>query len=160
MQFHILLGGNLGNRDENLVQAKKHIEQKIGSIVQESSIYETKAWGVENQPDFLNQVILVETNLLPQQVLKDNLAIEKILGRVRHQKWHERTIDIDILYADQLIVNEENLTIPHPFIQKRKFTLVPLAEISPNFIHPILKKTQKELNDLCHDELPVLPYKS
>lgn len=159
MQFHILLGGNLGNREENLAQAKKHIEQKIGSIVQESSVYETKAWGVENQPDFLNQVILVETNLSPQQVLSDNLAIEKILGRVRHQKWHERTIDIDILYAEHSIINEENLKIPHPFIQERKFTLVPLAEISPNFVHPILNKTQKELNELCYDELPVLPYK-
>ena len=122
MQFHILLGGNLGNRKENLNQAKKHIQKIIGSIVSESSIYETKAWGVEDQPNFLNQVILVETTLSPQTVLSENLQIEKVLGRVRHQKWHERTIDIDILYAEDLILNEDNLKIPHPFIQERKFT--------------------------------------
>lgn len=155
MQFHILLGGNLGNRKENLNQAKKHIQKIIGSIINESSIYETKAWGVENQPNFLNQVILVETMLSPQNVLTENLQIEKILGRVRHQKWHERTIDIDILYAEDLILNEENLKIPHPFIQERKFTLIPLVEISPNFVHPIFQKTQAILNNECLDNLPV-----
>ena len=155
MQFHILLGGNLGNRKENLNQAKKHIQKIIGSIVSESSIYETKAWGVEDQPNFLNQVILVETTLSPQTVLSENLQIEKVLGRVRHQKWHERTIDIDILYAEDLILNEDNLKIPHPFIQERKFTLVPLVEISPNFVHPIFQKTQAILNHECLDNLPV-----
>lgn len=155
MQFHILLGGNLGNRKENLSQAKIHIEKIIGSIIKESSIYETKAWGVENQPNFLNQVILVETRLSPQNVLIENLQIEKVLGRVRHQKWHERIIDIDILYAENLIINDDNLKIPHPFIQDRKFTLIPLVEISADFIHPIFQKTQRLLNNECVDNLPV-----
>ncbi|MCP4520427.1 MAG: 2-amino-4-hydroxy-6-hydroxymethyldihydropteridine diphosphokinase [Cytophagales bacterium] len=158
MKYHILLGGNLGNRIQTLTQATEQISKRVGSILQKSSIYETKAWGVENQPDFLNQVIVVDSSLSPQETLKENLQIEKELGRTRHQKWHERTIDIDILYAEGLVIDEENLKIPHPFIQERKFTLVPLEEISADFVHPVLQKTQKHLNKLCKDSLPVIVF--
>ncbi|MDZ7608724.1 MAG: 2-amino-4-hydroxy-6-hydroxymethyldihydropteridine diphosphokinase [Cyclobacteriaceae bacterium] len=108
-----------------------------------SSVYKTKAWGIENQPDFLNQVLEVESDLYPLEILDCILGIEESLGRVRDIKWSSRVIDIDILYYGSEIVTEPKLTIPHPQIQNRNFTLVPLCEIAPEFVHPILGITQK-----------------
>ncbi len=152
---YLLLGSNLGNREENLQTAIRELETLVGCITKYSSIYETAAWGVEDQPSFLNQVIEVDTALSPEQVLENALAIEAVLGRKRWHKWHARTMDIDILYYDNLVIRTANLIVPHKEIQNRMFTLVPLAEIAPDFIHPKIGKSNLELLENCDDELGV-----
>jgi 2-amino-4-hydroxy-6-hydroxymethyldihydropteridine diphosphokinase len=155
---YLLLGSNLGNRKEVLENAAVKIKEKIGVIGKYSSIYETLAWGIEDQPAFLNQVILVTTLLAPEELLITINIIEKELGRVRHEKWGERLIDIDILYFNNAIINTDDLKIPHPEIVNRRFTLIPLVEIAAEFIHPNLNKNQKELLFLCKDSLEVKMY--
>ena len=123
------LGTNLDNREKNLSSAIELINKQIGTIIKKSSIHKTKAWGKTDQPDFLNMVIKIETKLDPQKLLKQCLSIENELGRIRKEKWGERIIDIDILYFNDLIINDENLKIPHPLIQEREFVLKPLNEI-------------------------------
>lgn len=145
------LGSNLGNREENLSTAQKLIEEKVGKIRSKSSIYETAAWGITEQNAFLNQVLEVETHFSPSAVLHLVLSIEKEMGRIREIKWGERSIDIDILYYNNELISTENLAIPHPFIQERKFVLVPLCEIAPAFIHSKLKQTNLELLEKCQD---------
>jgi len=152
---YLLLGSNLGNRAQVLEKATSSINSKLGSVVKASSIYETSAWGIEDQPPFLNQVIQIETQLTPHQLLTEINLIEKQLGRVRHEKWGERLIDIDILYYNTSIIHTRELKIPHPQIINRRFTLAPLAEVAPNYIHPMLEKTQQQLLAECKDELEV-----
>lgn len=149
------IGGNIGDRHTNLAGAVTAIAKKVGPVLSISSIYETKAWGIENQPDFLNQVLLVETNLSPLTTLETVLNIELEMGRIRTQKWYTRIIDIDLLFFDKQIVSSKKLTIPHPFITKRNFVLAPLAEIAPNFIHPILQKSIANLYTKSVDPLKV-----
>lgn len=149
------LGGNLGDRQANLNKALTAIASKIGIVLAVSSIYETKAWGIENQPDFLNQVIVVETILSPQQTLEAALAIELEMGRIREQKWYTRIIDIDLLFFDQQIIATESLTIPHPFISQRNFVLAPLAEIAPNYLHPLTQESITTLYKNSKDPLEV-----
>ncbi len=151
----LLLGSNLGDRAEILLKAQKEISLSVGTVVNESSIYETGAWGIEDQPAFLNQVVVVKTKLNPHQLLTVINNIEQELGRIRHQKWGERLIDIDILYYNNKVINTPNLIIPHPEIANRRFTLVPLVEIAPDFMHPVLGRNQKELLSSCEDELEV-----
>ena len=154
----LLLGTNLGDKSQNLLTAKEQIVSKIGALNSESSIYHTSAWGKEDQGDFLNQVLSVKTALSPQEVLSCCLSIEKEMGRIRFEKWGERLIDIDILYFDDLITKEENLIVPHQELQNRKFTLIPLVELAPDFVHPILVKTNRQLLELCKDDLEVKVY--
>lgn len=151
----LLLGGNLGDRNQNLAAAREYIASHIGEIKQVSSIYQTAAWGVESQPSFLNQVISISSLLSSQEILIQINEIEKKLGRKRYQKWYARTIDIDILYYGNEIIEEEDLKVPHPFLHQRRFTLVPLTEIAPTFVHPVLKKTTQELLEVCEDNLEV-----
>lgn len=159
----LLLGGNLGDRKQNILEAKKHISLQIGQIEIESTIYQTAAWGVENQPSFLNQVIQVSSLLSPQEILTQIEDIEKKLGRKRYQKWYARTIDVDILYYENLVLEEKkdttkqikDLQLPHPFLHQRRFTLIPLVEIAPNFVHPVLEKTNNQLLEECLDTLQV-----
>ena len=153
--LYLLLGGNLGDRLSNLERAREFINEKIGEILKKSSIYQTSAWGNENQPDFLNQALLVRTELLPGEVLEEIHKIEKLLERKRFEKWGSRTIDIDILFFGNNVVNLENLVIPHPEIEKRNFTLVPLAEISPSFIHPVFRESVLDLLNKTPDKLKV-----
>jgi len=151
----LLLGSNEGESKRVLERAIGEISLQIGVVVKASSIYRTKAWGIEDQPDFLNQVLEVESDLSPTEILKSILGIEKSLGRKRDIKWSSRVIDIDILYYGSEIVAEHHLTIPHPEIQNRNFTMVPLCEIAPDFIHPILGKSQNELLKGTSDALAV-----
>jgi 2-amino-4-hydroxy-6-hydroxymethyldihydropteridine diphosphokinase len=152
---YLLLGTNLGNKENNLLQAKAFIVKHCGRMITQSSIYETAAWGVENQPHFLNQVIQIETQLQPQHLMATLLQIEQNLGRIRTTKMGARTIDIDILLIDDLIIEEKNLQVPHPRMQDRKFVLLPLSEIGGNIIHPILLKSNTDLLKLCTDNLDV-----
>ena len=154
------LGSNLGNRAENLLMAQKLIEDKVGKTLSKSSIYETAAWGITEQNAFLNQVLEIETIFSPNAVLHLVLKIEKDMGRIREIKWGERSIDIDVLYYNNEIISTENLTVPHPFIQERKFVLVPLCEIAAAFIHPKLKKSNLELLKNCQDSGEIFVFNS
>ncbi|TLU97990.1 2-amino-4-hydroxy-6-hydroxymethyldihydropteridine diphosphokinase [Dyadobacter luticola] len=151
----LLLGSNLGDRFAVLTSARQMIEEKVGPLVKESSVYETAPWGITDQPAFLNQVIEIETELAPEEVLRNILDIEHELGRVRYERWGARVIDIDLLYFNDLILDSARLTLPHPRISERRFTLIPLAEIAPNFINPFLKKNSSEMLAACEDESEV-----
>ena len=149
------LGTNLGNRKANLDHAISLIEERIGVLVIRSSIYETKAWGIEDQPDFYNLAIQIQSTLPPEKVLEEILQIELDMGRVRIQKWGERLIDIDILFYEDLILDTQNLKIPHPHIGERNFVLAPMAEIAPEFIHPISKISIQKMLENSPDPLEV-----
>jgi len=153
----LLLGSNLGYRYSYLEKAIKNIEA-IAPVIKTSSVYETQSWGKTDAPDYLNQVILLRTNLPAQTILQKVLAIEKQFGRERDEKWGPRTIDIDILFYGDEIINEPGLQIPHPELHKRRFTLEPLAEIAPNLIHPILNKNILQLKNELKDDLIVKKY--
>jgi 2-amino-4-hydroxy-6-hydroxymethyldihydropteridine diphosphokinase len=152
------LGGNDGDVFNTLINAILKIEQQIGSVKLKSSLYKTKAWGVEDQPDFINMVIVVLTKSTPIEVLTNCLSIEKDLGREREgkKKWHQRIIDIDVLFYDNEIIETKELLIPHPHLQDRNFVLFPLAEILPNNIHPISKKVFSNLKIESKDTQKVL----
>ncbi len=152
---YLLLGSNMGNPGLQILQARKDIAKKIGNIVRTSDLYQTAAWGNTHQPDFLNQIIIVETALTAFQTLKTILTIEKELGRIRVKKNDPRIIDIDILFFNKEIINDPELTVPHPEIQNRRFVLVPLNQLSPNMLHPKLKKSIHQLLLYCKDELNV-----
>lgn len=152
---YLLLGSNEGDRLGWLDKGKEMIEESGNIIVATSAIYETAAWGLEEQPDFLNQVIQINTTLSPVDLLMHIQQVENRLGRQRTIKWGQRTLDIDILLYNDEIVELPELHIPHPFLAKRRFTLAPLAEIAPDIIHPIYSKTILELLDTCPDPLPV-----
>lgn len=151
----LLLGTNLGNRKQNLKKARILLKSNFIKIKSLSSLYESEPWGIAQQPPFYNQAIEIYTGLPPEELLIYLKNIEKHLGRVQIERWKERIIDIDILYYQSEIIDTPVLKIPHPEIQNRRFTLLPLNEIAPDFIHPILKKNQRELLELCQDTLQV-----
>ena len=157
-EVYLQLGSNIGDRLDNLDQSIKNISERIGNVLEKSSVYESTPWGVENQRNFLNQVIFVKSNFDPYTILDLVLQIEKDMGRIRIEKWGERIIDIDILFIDDLIIESENLCIPHEFIAKRKFVLQPMCEIARAFIHPKLNKTISQLLEECIDEEKVNVY--
>ena len=144
-RIFIAIGTNLGNKEENIQKAIKLISEGGVKIVKTSSLYETEPYGNIDQPDFLNAVIEVETDLSPEELLKVLLSIEGSMGRVRREKWGPRIIDLDIIFYGDRIVKEENLTIPHPDMQNRDFVLKPLSEIAGEYIHPVLNKTVNDL---------------
>lgn len=154
-QVFILLGTNLGDRFANLLKAQHEIGRLVGKIVTQSSIYKTQAWGNTQQPDFFNQVIEINTSLSPEIALTTILSIEEGMGRIRYEKWGPRVIDIDILLWNNLIIETNQLTIPHPGIALRKFTLLPLNEIAASFMHPVIKKSVHQLLTECTDLLKV-----
>ncbi len=146
------LGSNLGNREENLNQAIQLIRQNISTNLSISNIYETEPWGNLNQAGFLNLILKIENfSFVPHEILEKIQKIENELGRVRVEKWGERCIDIDIIYYDDLIIDDARLVIPHPFVQERKFVLVPLADVAPDWVHPILQKTTLQMLEDCPD---------
>jgi 2-amino-4-hydroxy-6-hydroxymethyldihydropteridine diphosphokinase len=155
-KVYLLLGSNMGARLQLLETAIKNINQRIGEVVEKSSIYETAAWGKTDQPGFLNIAIAVNTLLSPLEVLTRALDIESQLGRIREEKWGARLIDIDIIFYGNDIVNiPDQLQIPHPEMHKRKFVLEPLVEIAPDLQHPILNKSLSELLLELSDDLDV-----
>ncbi|MEO6613005.1 MAG: 2-amino-4-hydroxy-6-hydroxymethyldihydropteridine diphosphokinase [Chitinophagaceae bacterium] len=154
----LLTGANLGNREENLAIARELLVQQCGMIARSSSLYETAAWGKTDQPAFLNQALELHTDLNARQLIRRILKVEKTMGRVREEKYGPRIIDIDILLFNQEKYNYHFLKLPHPEMQNRRFALLPLAEIAPGLLHPVLKKTITELLEECKDELPVKKY--
>ncbi len=150
------LGSNSGNRADLLKAARAEIARQAGVILKESGIYETEPWGNTDQPLFLNQVLQISTALDETELLDKILSIEKKLGRERGRvRWLERTMDIDILFYASRISHLPGLMLPHPELQKRRFILVPLAEIAGTFKHPVLNKSISELLMECDDPLTV-----
>ena len=154
-RIYLLLGSNEGDPVVNLKTAREHIAKSVGRVAACSSLYRSAAWGMRDQPDFLNQVIEVTSAYSPEALLEKILHIERQMGRVRREKWGPRLIDIDLLFHGNKIVTTETLMLPHPGIPQRRFTLEPLAEIAPGFLHPVLKKTVADLLRECGDTLAV-----
>lgn len=155
---YLLTGSNEGDRIQWLKDAITQISRECGKIVQQSAIYETAAWGLEDQPAFLNMALHIHTELVPLDLLETINRIEDQLGRQRTVKWGQRTLDIDILFYGNDILNTPKLTIPHPHIERRRFALLPLNEIATNFKHPIGNKPISQLLEECPDELLVKEY--
>ena len=152
----LLLGGNMGDKQAVFSLAGKMAEARVGKLVNKSAIYETEPWGFDSKDLFWNQVLQLETTLAPDEVLKETQKIEHELGRTRHDKqYSSRIIDLDLLFYDGLIVNTDNLQIPHPRIGERRFVLIPLAEIAPEFVHPKAQKSVSTLLAECPDRLLV-----
>lgn len=155
-QVYLSLGSNLGERFRYLKRAIERIGESDSVVIRKtSSVYETDPIGNPDQPPFLNLVVLIETDLKPLPLLDYLLDIERTLGRERNEKWAPRTIDLDILLYDELIVNSDRLILPHPRMHQRRFVLVPLAQINPNLVHPLLKKSVEELLRSCPDQSKV-----
>jgi 2-amino-4-hydroxy-6-hydroxymethyldihydropteridine diphosphokinase len=152
---YLLIGGNMGDRMDYLQRAKEAIGKNTGTILKASAIYETEAWGLTNQEKFLNQAVMIDSQLKPKDLLHSLLQIEEQLGRKRDLRYGPRIIDIDILFYGDEIVHEPHLEIPHPEVQNRRFALQCLDDIAPNFIHPLLHKTIAQLLFECSDPLKV-----
>jgi 2-amino-4-hydroxy-6-hydroxymethyldihydropteridine diphosphokinase len=149
---YLSLGGNLGNTIEIFQNSREILTKKVGKITQLSSLYQTAAWGPIPQNDFINQVIELETKLSAPELMDILLEIELKQGRVRQERWGPRTLDLDIIFFGEQLISTESLEIPHPRMEDRKFVLVPLNEINPNFIHPTFHKTVQQLLMECPDE--------
>ncbi len=155
-QVYLLLGSNQGDREEQLLKSRNALKQHAGNIILQSHVYETEAWGLEGLPPHYNQALLLQTELAPSALLLVIQDIESIMGRVREERWGIRPIDIDIIYVNELILDLPDLKVPHPLVQERRFVLDPLFEIAPDFIHPVLHKTNKVLLADCSDPLKVV----
>lgn len=148
MKIVLAFGSNLGDREEYILSAYRLLEEELGELIMKSSFIETPAWGFESENSFINSVAVFETLKSPFEALAICNKIEKELGRERnpeHKGYQNRTIDIDILFYEDIILDTPTLKIPHPLIEERDFVLIPLKEILPNHIHPILKKAIKDI---------------
>lgn len=155
---YLLTGGNLGDREKNLATAKELIDRDCGVVTAASSLYETAAWGKTDQPPFLNQALEIQTALTARQLIRRILKLEKQMGRIREEKYGPRIIDIDILLFNNELHHYPLLKVPHPEMQNRRFALLPLVEIAPDIVHPVLKKKMSELLAGCPDNLEVKKY--
>lgn len=155
---YLLLGSNLGDRAALLHAAQQRLAASAGEIIAASALYETAAWGREDQPAFLNQALAIQTTLLPEQLLEQCLAAEHHAGRKRLERWGSRTLDVDILLYGSDIIEQPGLSVPHPRLAERRFALVPLAEIAPELAHPQSGLAIADLLVRCPDPLPVRPW--
>ena len=153
----LLLGTNLGNRYQNLTDARRHLTQALGEAVNVSSIWETAAWGGVSQLPYFNQVLLIHTTLPPEALLELCLEVERQMGRERLVKWGDRTIDIDLLFCGHQVVDSSSLCLPHPRMAQRRFVLAPLAEVAGSWRHPVLHQTVHEMLAVCADPLTAVP---
>ncbi len=154
-RIYLLLGSNMGNSRQQLTTAIAHIKKDIGTVLRQSRLYQTAAWGYHDQPDFLNQVLVVNSSWDAATCIKKLLDIEKKMGRTRTVKNAPRIIDLDILYFNKDIIQLPQLQVPHPAIAQRRFVLVPLNELAPAFKHPVLQQTNHQLLTNCPDTLDV-----
>ncbi len=143
--IYIGIGSNLGDREGTCLKALEELEKRRIEVTKKSSRYETEPWGVRDQPKFINMVVEADTDLTPGGVLRVIKEIEKNLGRRETRRWGPRVVDLDILLYNDLVVDEPDLRIPHPHMHERDFVLKPLSEIAPEAIHPLLKKTVREM---------------
>lgn len=155
---YLLSGSNQGDRASIMQQAILLLEAEAGSVIQRSPLYETAPWGKTDQPSFLNQALQLATPLSPEQVLACIAGIERTMGRQRTEHWGQRTLDLDILFFNDAVVDTPQLTIPHPEIANRRFVLVPLCAIAPTLKHPLLGVSMATLLEQCPDSLPVTLY--
>ncbi len=151
----LLLGANLGNRYQNLTKARAFLEERLGPVLRASSVYETAAWGGVSTAAYLNQLLVFETDLAPEQLLAHCLEVEQMLGRERSARWGDRLMDIDILFYGQQQVQQPDLVIPHPRLAERAFVLQPLTEVAAGWLHPALKLSAAALLAQCSDRLEV-----
>ena len=149
---YLLIGGNLGDRLANLNNAIQKIELHCGKIISSSGVYETAAWGFTEQPPFFNQALRVETALSATELMQQLLTIELSMGRERLIPLGPRFIDLDIIYFNNEIIQTDVITIPHPRMEQRNFVLIPLNEIAPSYLHPILNTPTSTLLKQCNDE--------
>lgn len=152
---YLLLGSNKGDRYKYILLAQYYINKHAGNIIKTSAIYVTEPWGKSNQPKYLNQALILQTDKSPFQLLQVLQKIEKILGRTNKHNYASRTIDIDILFYNDIIFQAKNLQIPHPRLHRRNFTLQPLLELNKSYTHPIYNKSIEELANICNDTLKV-----
>lgn len=154
---YLLLGGNLGDVAATFESARKEIGRRLGKLVAMSGLYESEPWGFESERMFLNQVLKVATEYSPEEIMQQLLEIELALGRTREKgKLTSRLIDLDLLFYGHRVIDQPQLQVPHPRLHLRRFTLMPLVEIAPEKVHPVLKKNMKELLDICPDHAPVI----
>ncbi len=149
---YIALGSNMGDRQKNIAQALALLQGARVKILRKSSLYETKPYGVTDQPDFLNGAIKVEWAGTPQTLLTTLLKVEQTMGRQRIRHWGERNIDLDILFFGDVVLNTPELILPHPDLQNRLFVLEPLCEIAGRLVHPVLGKTMDVLLQELRDK--------
>ena len=156
IKLYLLLGGNLSDKRKIFSETFLLLGVRVGKITEKSSIYETEPWGFESDDLFWNQAVEILTELSPEEVLGQTQRIELELGRIRKAtQYDSRIIDIDILFYGDQVINQQNLVVPHPRIQERKFALVPLCEIAPNLVHPVFQKSIGQLLQECADPLKV-----
>jgi len=151
---YLMLGGNIGDRMDNLCRAVELLRRDVGNIVGMSAVYETEPWGFEDPCQFLNQLVALETDLAPFTLLENIQQIEQILGRQRTSNGYQaRTMDIDILLYGSHMINTPELVIPHPRMTERMFVLQPMSELAPDLEHPVLHQTMVYLKNCCTDSM-------
>ncbi len=155
---YLLLGSNMGNSIAHLSQAFYAITAQVGNSMGVSAIYQTAPWGNTQQNDFYNQALWIKTPFTANLVLQKCLKIERELGRVRDEKWGPRIIDIDIVFFNNKVISQVNLTIPHPHIQERRFALQCLMDVCPNYRHPLFNKSIRQILKGCTDNSSVKRY--
>ena len=157
-QIFLGLGGNIGKKSRIFKKTLSLIEARLGKIDRISPVYVSPPWGFEAREEFWNQVIVVNTRLTPREVLHETQKIEAYFGRKRESgRYLSRRMDIDILFYDQLVLVSEELSIPHPLVERRKFVLIPLASVSPDFRHPVTGKSVTEMISECDDLAEIKP---